>query len=104
MAIGANKVRISVLETTKPESVLSKLADLITVMGSIKETEQFNYFFFFVVDILKTQSTAIVAIRQEKKLAEKAFNLVFLADFLVLPSIVCRKKRIIPTLETVISV
>lgn len=100
---GTSKSRISVLETTKPENTLSMIQSLKETMLEVKKTEGINYFFFFVVDILKTEAHLIVATDEEKNFAEKAFNAQFAGETMLLPGVVSRKKQIIPVLESVIA-
>jgi manganese-dependent inorganic pyrophosphatase len=54
------KLRVSVLETTKPENSLSLKEGLLDAMQEIKEEEKLDGFFFFIVDILNTESHLIV--------------------------------------------
>ncbi len=100
--LGTKKVRVSVLETTKPQNALGMKPDLVSEMLKMKAEEKFDHFFFFVIDILNSEATLFVTDDMEKKLAEEAFGQKFTADLLKLPGVVSRKKQIIPKLENVI--
>lgn len=100
---GGKKVRLSVLETTKPENALHMLPDLQNEMSTMKDSEKLDYAFFFVVDILNTQAHLIVTTEEERLIAQEAFEGPFEEDTLLLPGVVSRKKQIIPALEPVIA-
>lgn len=100
--MGDKEVRISVLETTNPQNALGIKSDLVEEMISIKKSEKSDHFFFFVIDILKSEATLLVTDDSEKKIAEEAFGMRFNDDVLMLPGVVSRKKQIVPQLETVL--
>jgi len=97
--MSSKKVRISVIETTKPENALQLKGDLITQMQNIKKNETLYAMFFFIIDILKSEATLIVPSKHEESLAEKAFNSSFKDGIMILPGIVSRKKQIVPAIE-----
>lgn len=101
-SFGEKKARIAVLETTKPENALSLLSEIQSTMRQNKSDDRVDFSFFFVVDIIKSEATLIVADEIEKSIAEKAFGAMFAGDTLILPGIVSRKKQITPTLEKAI--
>lgn len=100
--MGSKKVRISVLETTKPQNAIDMESDLIGEMSKIKNEEKSDHFFFFIVDILNSEATLFVADTIEKELAATAFNQKFEEGLLKLPGVVSRKKQIVPALEKII--
>lgn len=100
--MGSKKVRISVVETTKPENALKMKKKLIEEMQDIKKRESLHAMFFFIVDILKSQSTLLVPSKHEEDLAIKTFNSTFKDGIVILPGIVSRKKQIVPALEKVL--
>lgn len=100
--MGDKKVRISVLETTKPQNALTIKSELISEMLKMKNEEKFDHFFFFVVDILNSEASLFVTDDIEKNLAEEAFGQKFSEDLLKLSGVVSRKKQIVPPLEKVI--
>lgn len=96
------KIRISVLETTKPQNAINMKSDLVNEMLEIKNEEKTDHFFFFIVDILNSEANLVVTDDIEKNFAEEAFNQKFNGDFLKLAGVVSRKKQIVPQLEKVI--
>lgn len=100
---GSKKVRISSLETTKPENAKSMIADIKTEMENIKKEEALDAIFFFIVNILETSSELFVSAETEKETAEKAFNKSFDGEYMTLPGVVSRKKQMAPAIEKVVS-
>ena len=100
--MGSNKVRVSVLESTKPENALSMKEDLLKDMAELKAEEGLNYLFFFAIDILNSEATLLTETDIEKELASKAFDNTFKEDLMTLPGVVSRKKQIIPSLQPVV--
>lgn len=95
------KIRVGVLETTDPDQVFARQDDLIKAMDSYKNNDsEADDIVLFVVDILKSQATPMVASDEMKQLIEKAFS-VSLETNVVLPGVVSRKKQIIPALSRV---
>lgn len=98
--IGGKKLRVSVLETTKPAVPLSKRADLCTAMSSRASKDGADDVLLFVVDILNTEATFVACTSSAQKIIERAFNGKFDQDGLaLLPGILSRKLQIIPGLE-----
>lgn len=100
---GSKKVRISGLETTKPENAKSMIEEIKLEMENIKKDEKLDSIFFFIVDILNTSSELFVSSETEKGIAEKAFGKAFEGQFMNLPGVVSRKKQMAPAFEKVIS-
>jgi manganese-dependent inorganic pyrophosphatase len=96
---GSRKVRISVLETTKPSFALGRAASLIETMQAVKKEDGLDDLLLFVVDIVNSESTLLIASDSEKALAEKAFGMAATGDRMVLPGVVSRKKQIAPKIE-----
>jgi len=97
-AVGDINFRVSVLETTSPEAVLSRKASLIEAMTSVASEDGVDQVLLFVVDILNEQATLLVPNDVIKQVAEKSFDVVISGDDVVLPGVVSRKKQIIPNL------
>lgn len=97
--LGGKKLRVSVLETTKPENSLELKDELYTAMKTLKEEENLDGIFFFAVDILKTEAHLVVSSEFETELAQEAFGKQFDDGVMYLPGVVSRKKQIIPNLE-----
>ena len=97
--VGGKTFRVSVLETTSPETVLARKASLMDMMPIVATEDGADQVLLFVVDILREQSTLLVPNDLVKQVAEKSFaTLVGDSDTVVLPGVVSRKKQIIPNL------
>lgn len=96
--MGKNKVGIGVWETTDPETVESKKAELMAALAAKKETEKLNYVFFLIVDILKENSIMYVVSEAEKILAEYIFKAKAENNEIFLKGIVSRKKQVVSPL------
>lgn len=101
--MGKNKVGIGVWETTDPETVKSKKAELMEALKTKKETEKLNYVFFMIVDILKENSIMYVVSEAEKILAEYVFKVKSQNNEILLKGIVSRKKQVVPPLMAELS-
>jgi manganese-dependent inorganic pyrophosphatase len=97
------KVRISSLETTKPENAKAVKDDLVKEMEKIKLEEKLHEIFFFIVNILETSSELLVSNDNARELSKKAFGKDFSGDYMILPGVVSRKKQMAPAIEKVVS-
>jgi manganese-dependent inorganic pyrophosphatase len=97
-AVDGTKFRVSVLETTSPETVLSRKASLMTTMSTVAAEDGVDQVLLFVVDILKEQATLLIPNDMVKQVAEKSFDVAVTGDNVILPGVVSRKKQIIPSL------
>ncbi|MFK7752667.1 MAG: manganese-dependent inorganic pyrophosphatase [Sedimentitalea sp.] len=98
-AVMGTKFRVSVLETTSPDTVLSRKASLMDTMTTVASEDGVDQVLLFVVDILNEQSTLLVPNDLVKTLAAKSFDATATGDAVVLPGVVSRKKQIIPNLK-----
>lgn len=96
--VGGVKFRISVLETTSPETVLSRKSSLIETMATVAAEDDVDQVLLFVVDILNEQATLLIPNDAVKQIAQKSFDVAVSDDVVILPGIVSRKKQIIPNL------
>ena len=92
------KFRVSVLETTAPDTVLSRKASLMAAMPTVVSEDGVEQVLLFVVDILNEEATLLVPNDLVKTVAEKSFGATVSGDSVVLPGIMSRKKQIIPSL------
>lgn len=99
---GDVKVRVSVLETTKPEIALGMLPSLLPAAQAMRDEEALQGIFFFIVDITKSHATLVISGDWEKLVAEKAFSATTENGLIELPGVVSRKKQMVPALETAI--
>ncbi len=98
-AVEGVKFRVSVLETTSPDTVLDRKAALIEAMGRVAAEDGVDQVLLFVVDILNAQSTLLIPNDTVKTLAAHSFGVEADGDTVVLPGVVSRKKQIIPNLK-----
>lgn len=96
--MGTKKVGIGTWETTLPESVNMKKAEIIYALRDKKKAEKLDYIFFMVVDILKSSCELYIVGEEEKELAQKVFGKDPEMEAIVLPGVVSRKKQIVPQL------
>ena len=91
--------RVSVLGTTEPNMIFRRKKSLIKAMETVCLEDSVDHVLFFVVDILREESTLFVPDENIKKVAEKSFAVNVTDDSVVLPGVVSRKKQIIPNLK-----
>ncbi|KZY41974.1 manganese-dependent inorganic pyrophosphatase, partial [Roseovarius sp. HI0049] len=96
--VGGTKFRVSVLETTAPDMVLSRKDSLMESMKAVALEDRVDQVLLFVVDILKEEATLLVPNDLVKTVAEKSFGASVSGDTVVLPGVMSRKKQIIPNL------
>lgn len=96
--VGGKKFRVSVLETTSPETLLARKSNLMDTMTSVADEDAVDQVLLFIVDILNEEATLLVPNDLVKTVAEKSFEANVSDDQVVLPGIVSRKKQIIPNL------
>ncbi|TCP38896.1 manganese-dependent inorganic pyrophosphatase [Rhodovulum marinum] len=97
--VAGKKLRVSVLETTSPATVLDRKASLMESMKTVAAEDGADQVLLFVVDILREEATLLVPNDLVKALAEKSFAAKVEGDTVVLPGIVSRKKQILPNLQ-----
>ncbi|MEM9602650.1 MAG: manganese-dependent inorganic pyrophosphatase [Pseudomonadota bacterium] len=98
-SVGGTAFRVSVLETTSPDTVLTRKASLMQSMATVAAEDGADQVLLFVIDILKEEATLLVPNDTVKAVAEKSFNASVDGDTVVLPGIMSRKKQIIPSLS-----
>ncbi|WP_422074946.1 manganese-dependent inorganic pyrophosphatase [Tranquillimonas rosea] len=96
--VGGKTFRVSVLETTSPETVLERKDSLLAATRQVAEEDGVDEVLMFIVDILKEEATLLVPNDTVRQVAEKSFSTVCGDDTVVLPGIMSRKKQIIPNL------
>jgi len=97
--IDGKTFRVSVLETTSPDQVLSRKDSLMSAMETVAKEDGVDQVLLFVVDILKEEATMLIPNDMVRSMAEKSFSTVCGdADHVVLPGIMSRKKQIMPNL------
>ncbi|MEM7733082.1 MAG: manganese-dependent inorganic pyrophosphatase [Pseudomonadota bacterium] len=96
--VGDTKFRVSVLETTAPDVVLSRKDSLMSSMAQVASEDGVDQVLLFVVDILNEEATLLVPNDLVRSVAEKSFGASVTGNSVVLPGIMSRKKQIIPNL------
>jgi manganese-dependent inorganic pyrophosphatase len=97
--VAGKELRISVLETTSPKTVLDRKASLMASMVGVAEEDGADQVLLFVVDILREEATLLVPNDLVKQMAEASFGVKVTGDTVVLPGVMSRKKQIIPALK-----
>jgi manganese-dependent inorganic pyrophosphatase len=99
-AIGDMNVRVSVIETTNPETVLERKDGIVSAIKEVVDSESdVDEVLFFIVDILKEEATVLTYNAAVKDIIEKSFSVTVESDTEILPGIVSRKKQILPSLK-----
>ena len=93
------KFRVSVLETTSPDTVLVRKASLMDSMSDVAKEDGIDQVLLFVVDILNEAATLLVPNETVKSVAQNSFGVTVDGDTVLLPGVVSRKKQIIPNLK-----
>ena len=97
--LGGKKMRISVLETTAPQVLLDRKAQLLAAMPGVAAEDGADEVMLFIVDILNERSTLLVPNDFVRAVAAASFGVPVEGDSVVLPGVVSRKKQIIPALK-----
>ncbi|MEM1351547.1 MAG: manganese-dependent inorganic pyrophosphatase [Pseudomonadota bacterium] len=97
--LGGKQFRISVLETTSPDQILSRKDALMGAMPGVAAEDGAEQVMLFVIDILKEEATLLVPNDLVKSVAEQSFGATVTGDAVILPGIMSRKKQIIPNLK-----
>ncbi|MBP6911873.1 MAG: manganese-dependent inorganic pyrophosphatase [Candidatus Pacebacteria bacterium] len=96
--IKGKQIRISVVETTNPDSVLARREGIVSAMETTVNEEGIEMVLMFVIDILKENALLFTHENDAKKIAKESFGIETTGNVTVLPGIVSRKKQIIPLL------
>ena len=97
--VGGTDLRVSVLETTSPQTVLARKDALMAAMPAVAAEDGAHQVLLFVVDILREEATMLIPNDLCKRIAEASFGATVTGDTVVLPGIMSRKKQIIPALK-----
>lgn len=96
---GGKSFRVSVLETTSPDTILARKDGLMGAMETVAREDGVDQVLLFIVDIIKEEATLLLPNDMVRSMADKSFSTVCgHSDQIVLPGIVSRKKQIIPNL------
>lgn len=98
-ALGDKNIRISVVETTTPETILARQAGIVeSIQKLISEEKDVDEVLFFIIDILKEEATVLTYNKLVQDIVSASFEVKANGDTYVLPGVVSRKKQIIPAL------
>ncbi|WCR09240.1 manganese-dependent inorganic pyrophosphatase [Paracoccus stylophorae] len=96
--LDGKQLRVSVLETTAPQTLLARKDALVAAMPAVAAADSADEVLLFIVDILKEEATLLVPNDFVRQIAEKSFGVTVTGDTVVLPGVMSRKKQIIPFL------
>jgi len=98
--VGDKNFRVSVLETTNPETILARKDGIVVaIKNCIADEEDVDEVLFFIIDILKEEATVLTYNELTKQVIEASFGVTVSEDTEILPGIVSRKKQILPALK-----
>ena len=98
--VGDKNIRVSVIETTNPESILKRKGGLIkAIEGIVSEESDTDDVLLFVIDILKEEATVLTYNELTRGIVSASFGVTCESDTVVLPGILSRKKQILPVLK-----
>jgi manganese-dependent inorganic pyrophosphatase len=98
--VGDKNIRVSVVETTDPASILARKEGIVTAIGEVIQKDgDIDDVLFFIVDILKEEATVFTHNDFLKSVVGASFGVSVSGDTHVLPGIVSRKKQIVPALK-----
>ena len=97
--VAGKQLRISVLETTSPKTILARKDALMAAMPGIAAEDGAEQVLLFIIDIIREEATLLVPNDLVKRIAEASFGATVSGDTVVLPGIMSRKKQIIPALK-----
>jgi manganese-dependent inorganic pyrophosphatase len=83
--VAGKELRVSVLETTSPKTVLDRKASLMASMVGVAQEDGADQVLLFVVDILNEEATLLVPNDLVKQMAEASFGCKVSGDTVVLP-------------------
>lgn len=96
--MGSKKVGIGTWETTNPESVNEKKAEILKALIDQKDADKLDFIYFMVVDIFKQNCSLYLIGKQEEEIAKIVFGGQVENEMMFLPGVVSRKKQIVPPL------
>lgn len=98
--VGDKNLRVSVIETTDPDTVLERKDGIIKAIEEVvSEEADVDDVLFFIVDILKEEATVLTYNDLTSAIISSSFGVSTDGDIEVLPGIVSRKKQILPSLK-----
>ncbi|UOE92598.1 manganese-dependent inorganic pyrophosphatase [Alkalihalobacillus sp. LMS39] len=100
--MGNSKVEIAQVNAVDTNDVLSKQAEIEETISKVVSEKNLDLFVFVVTDILNNDSI-VLALGNETKAVEEAFQVTLENNVATLKGVVSRKKQIVPVLDNVFS-
>ncbi|WP_026672159.1 manganese-dependent inorganic pyrophosphatase [Alkalihalobacterium bogoriense] len=100
--MGNSKVEIAQVNAVDTNDVLSKQAEIEETISKVVSEKNLDLFVFVVTDILNNDSV-VLALGNETKVVEEAFQVTLENNVATLKGVVSRKKQIVPVLDNVFS-
>ena len=100
--VGDKNIRVSVVETMNTKTVLDRLEGIKDAIDTVlKDEDDTDGVLFFIIDILKEESTVIIYDQFIRNLISTSFEVEVKDNegLKLLPGIISRKKQIIPMLK-----
>ena len=98
-AVGESNFRVSVLETTDPQTVLDRKDGILAAIADcIAEEDDVDDVLFFIVDILREEATVFTYNDRTTQIISRSFDAATDGETATLPGVVSRKKQILPVL------
>jgi manganese-dependent inorganic pyrophosphatase len=98
--VGDKNFRVSVIETTTPETILARQTGIIAaIKNCIAEESDVDEVLFFIVDIFREEATVLTYSDLAKTVISRSFGVEVTSDTEILPGILSRKKQILPALK-----
>jgi manganese-dependent inorganic pyrophosphatase len=98
--VGDKNFRVSVVETTTPQTILARKDGIKSAIQTIiTEEGDIDDVLFFIVDILREEAIVLTYSDLTKQIIESSFGVTVTGDTEVLPGILSRKKQILPALK-----
>lgn len=99
-AVGDVNLRVSVIETTTPQTILDRKEGIIdAITALVSEEADVDEVLFFIVDILNEEAVVFTHNDRVKQIIANSFNVACDTETEVLPGVVSRKKQILPSLK-----
>jgi DHHA2 domain./DHH family. len=99
--MGSHRVEIAQVNTVDPQDVLVKKEEIERKMKEVIDRKGLDLFLFFITDILNSDSVGI-ALGEEQKIVEKAFNAPLDNNKIFMKGVVSRKKQVVPVLTNLL--
>lgn len=98
--VGGKNFRVSVIETTTPETILARKDGIIAaIVDCVTSENDVDDVLFFIVDIFREEATVLTYSELTKQIITASFGVTVSNDTEVLPGILSRKKQILPALK-----